>query len=136
MKVKKINRYYCDFCKKSGCNKYFITRHEKHCTLNPERKCRFCQKAEQETRPMKELTAVLHKTKQQVDALGDQRTIDNDAEIWKKAINKLKELTGDCPACILSAIRQANCVSECNFDYKAEVNSFWADFRYDSYGDY
>lgn len=42
MRVKKVNRYYCDFCKKSNCSKHAMELHEKHCTMNPDRQCRLC----------------------------------------------------------------------------------------------
>jgi len=42
MKTKKVNRYYCDFCNKSGCNSGHIKAHEKKCCKNPFRICEMC----------------------------------------------------------------------------------------------
>ena len=39
--LKKV--YYCDFCKKKGLSASSISKHEKHCTLNPKRECRLCK---------------------------------------------------------------------------------------------
>lgn len=44
MRSKRVWRYYCDFCKKSGCHSGHMREHEKHCVRNPERKCRRCAK--------------------------------------------------------------------------------------------
>lgn len=43
MKVKRVNRYYCDFCRKGLCSKYWMERHESSCTANPKRQCRMCE---------------------------------------------------------------------------------------------
>jgi len=39
-KIRKV--YYCEFCRKHGLR--MISTHEKHCTLNPKRECRVCEK--------------------------------------------------------------------------------------------
>lgn len=51
MKVKKVNRYYCDFCRKGLCSKYWMERHESSCTANPKRECRMCQAFERADLP-------------------------------------------------------------------------------------
>lgn len=43
MKVKRVNRYYCDHCKKSGCGKSALMKHERGCMRNPGRVCGFCE---------------------------------------------------------------------------------------------
>lgn len=43
MEKKKVWRYYCDFCKKSNCSGAAMSKHEKHCTSNPDRECRMCE---------------------------------------------------------------------------------------------
>ena len=37
-----FNRYYRDFCKKSGGSAYHMRRHESACTANPNRQCGMC----------------------------------------------------------------------------------------------
>ena len=39
--LKKV--YYCDFCKKKGMSASAMSKHEKHCTLNPTRECGLCK---------------------------------------------------------------------------------------------
>ncbi|MCG3203975.1 MAG: hypothetical protein KCHDKBKB_00652 [Elusimicrobia bacterium] len=35
--------YYCEFCKnKKGLSASHMSRHERHCTMNPNRECRLC----------------------------------------------------------------------------------------------
>ena len=43
MKIIKVNRYYCDFCKKANCSAPAMSLHERHCTLNPNRTCCMCK---------------------------------------------------------------------------------------------
>lgn len=61
MRRKPSYRYYCDYCKKSGGSGSAMAIHEKHCTMNPNRVCRFCATGADwgmEQHPMAE--AVLH----------------------------------------------------------------------------
>lgn len=59
-KVKKW-RYYCDFCKKSGCSGHHIVKHETHCCRNPNRVCRMCVAAgDVEQQPSDVLLAALN----------------------------------------------------------------------------
>jgi hypothetical protein len=39
MTINEKKVYYCDFCKKHGLSSYWMREHEKHCTLNPDRRC-------------------------------------------------------------------------------------------------
>lgn len=59
MRVKKVNRYYCEFCKKSGQSASHISKHEKRCTLNPNRHCGMCAMLENEQPGIKDLLSVL-----------------------------------------------------------------------------
>ena len=42
MRVQLKKVYYCDFCKKKGMSAASMSKHEKHCTLNPSRQCGLC----------------------------------------------------------------------------------------------
>lgn len=84
MKQKMMMRYYCDFCKKSGCSSYHMRRHEESCTANPGRKCRMCETAQ----GMPELVEATRKCTE-----GD--------------IGPLREAAEGCPACMLAGIRQS-----------------------------
>ena len=84
MTKKKVWRYYCQYCKKSGCSGGIIAKHEGSCTNNPSRKCAACKLAQLEQRPMPDLVAAI-----------------------RDGIEKCKEVAEGCPMCILSAIRQS-----------------------------
>lgn len=115
MKVAMRKRYYCDHCKKSGGSRVHMEKHEAGCTLNPNRKCGFCEHGETVTQPMPDLIA----------ALGN-----GDAE----GMAKLRELAGNCPGCILAALRQSQALTPWTlnpqgtyfeFDFKKESAAFW-----------
>lgn len=110
MKVKKVNRYYCDFCKKANCSSVSISRHEKHCTMNPKRECRMCKILKNKTVPMKKLLQITPTT-----------------NATKELLEPLRGLVDNCPACILAALRQSGCTDYTLFDYKKEVEAFWAE---------
>ena len=61
------------------------------------------------------------------------QTIDADwtpvKEATEAAMPKLREAAGNCPACILAALRQAgkSIVYFSGFDFKSECKDFWAD---------
>jgi len=127
MKTKKVNRYYCDFCKKAGCNAYWIRRHEERCTMNPNRFCGFCKMLDNEQLPMASLIELLPNPGKftKVDEFGDKYITGFD-EAMKKALDKLRDTTGNCPACILAAIRQSGIpVYATKFDFKRECQNVW-----------
>ena len=41
-KTKLVQQNGCDFCGKVGYSASWISRHEKHCTMNPDRECGMC----------------------------------------------------------------------------------------------
>jgi hypothetical protein len=114
MRKKKVWRYYCDHCKKSGCSGGHMARHETGCTRNPNRACGMCKRVgDVEQQP----TDVL------VDALVNG------------GLEKLRAVAEACPACMLAAIIQTRVrLGEASFDgawsefdFKAECKSWWHD---------
>ena len=87
MKIKKINRYYCDHCGKGHFHRTKAVRHEQGCTSNKERICGVCTTQQV---PLKELFQIL-----------DKITVENRDGITLA----LKLKANFCPACILTAIR-------------------------------
>lgn len=87
MRRKRSWRYYCDFCKKSGGSASSLSVHERHCTMNPGRECRMCE------RPRR------LRIRDVAEAIG--AALRNSAG----GLEELRSLAGDCPACMLSAIR-------------------------------
>ena len=124
MKKKKVWRYYCEFCKKSGCNASHMKRHEAGCTANPNRVCGLCHAAGLSQKPINDLIAALGN--------GD-----------KVGVETLRELADNCPTCMLAAIRQSGLQHgsdgeslpdgtgyydpglHVEFDYRSELADFW-----------
>jgi hypothetical protein len=136
MRIKKVYRYYCDFCKKSGGSKYHIREHEKHCTMNPNRQCGMCEYAGFTQKPMNELLAILPEMNEFTIDYGESGSLVIDSQKINNAVKELVEFTQGCPACIMAAIRQKGIfVSLTNYDYKEEVARFWqgngARYKYD-----
>jgi hypothetical protein len=121
MKDKMVHRYYCDFCKKSGCGKYAMEQHELHCTMNPGRSCGMCAMVGEKQADTESMLDVLP------DGLDNPRDELLRVEI-KKQMPILREITHNCPACILAALRQSHL--ECGdyieaFDFQAEAKEFF-----------
>jgi hypothetical protein len=129
MKIKKVNRYYCDFCKKANCSGGAIKRHEERCTMNPNRKCGMCSLVQANQKPMSELLALLPDPKQfEISNDWGKSFTDGLATASNLALDTLKEKTGGCPACILAALRQKGIpVWMTNFNFKAECEAVWTD---------
>lgn len=93
--------------------------------MNPSRKCGMCDTMGEEQQPMAELLAILPDPSPFwiEDELGltfrSTSTID-------EAIDKLRNITGNCPACILAALRQ-KCIPipATKFNFTEECESFW-----------
>ena len=115
MRVKKVNRYYCDFCKKSGCSGGALKKHELHCTMNPNRICRMCALAKEEQTPMTTLLATLPIMIFDVTAPAPPDI----------NIDALRESAHNCPVCIFSALRQKGIpIYYTGFDYQVEATEF------------
>jgi len=121
MKTKKVNRYYCDYCQKSGGAAGHIRRHESACTMNPNRVCRTCLLMEATQAKMEDLIAILpnaelHKTDS--DDYSPTLTV-----AANEVLPKLRKAANNCPACILAAIRQAHIPVPMvtDFDFAAEL---------------
>lgn len=101
MTSRKVWRYYCDHCRKGGCNKAAMATHEKHCTANPERVCRMCSLIEGYHKPMAELIMAI------------------DGSLPDCGLQNLRDLASNCPVCIFAAIRQSGFN---NREYEPEAN--------------
>lgn len=92
--------------------------------MNPDRYCGVCESIasrdnEEHTQAaMTDLIAAL-------PVEGDV-DVEDMYEAVADAMPSLIELAGNCPACILAAIRQAKWVGVAEYDYKAETQSLWA----------
>lgn len=84
-------RYYCDHCNKGNGSPSAMRRHERGCTLNPQRVCGMCAKLAEDGGP---------EPAPPRDEL--LRLLDNEG------FKAMREAANDCPACILSALRARN----------------------------
>ena len=129
MKVKKINRYYCDYCKKANCSSASISKHEKSCTLNPNRICRMCAMFDLPQTSMNELLAILPKPEILEDDIGLLSYV-NIGDVEKSMV-ELRSVSNNCPACIMAAIRQKGFPVPAihSFSFTEECKEWWADFN-------
>lgn len=131
-------RYYCDHCKKSGGSKSSMEKHENGCIRNPNRVCGFCAALERvggdvTRRTLQTLVVVLQ----------------------ERGLESLRKEAEFCPGCTFAAIVQSRQQQEAEFknratpfkdyifepkegfifqeqyDFKADVKSFWSEFQYD-----
>jgi hypothetical protein len=129
MKEKTVVHYICEFCGKVQHKRSSMARHEKHCTKNPNRECRMCDAIGESPTPMPELLAVLPdpKSKKYIDdkhryagTIYDLLKVDTEA-----ALPKLRELTSNCPACMMAALRQRAIPVPMVMSFKEECGRFW-----------
>ena len=101
-KIRKI--YYCEYCKKHGMRKPDMEKHEKHCTLNMNRKCRLCGKQE-----------------------GIEDMLDGYLDIEGKNVDaeELMDNLNGCPVCTLAVIRCSRKIGV-SFDYEKELQKWWS----------
>lgn len=120
MKVKKVNRYSCDFCKKRTFTAHSMRKHEEHCTMNPDRKCGMCRYADHDQPVLKDLIVVLPVEGSNYEWFG---------EAVNDALPKLREAAANCPACIMAALRQAKIPVPMvdDFKFKDECEAFLAE---------
>jgi len=139
MKTKLRNRYYCDFCKKSGGHAGYMRKHESRCTLNPDRHCGFCDINEENIQPaMKDMLALLPDIAQFTTHVADDfgeweyDTFDSDklTKAANEALIELRKLS-DCPGCIMAALRQKGIPVPLvtDFSFKEESKRVWSDFN-------
>lgn len=143
MKRKQVWQYSCDFCKRKKLSASAISNHEKHCTMNPNRECRVCKMVEDDRDadfvpvPLPSLIALLPDSSafhEAADAYGrwDEgspyfQISDKLQDAVAEALPALRKAAGDCPACIMAALRQAKIpvpMAE-KFNFTAEMKEIW-----------
>lgn len=83
-------RYYCDHCNKGNGSPSAMKRHERGCTLNPDRVCGMC-------------AALVNEGGEAAAPAGELRRV-LDAE----GFYAMCKAANDCPACILTVLRPLN----------------------------
>ncbi|MFA5715181.1 MAG: hypothetical protein WC998_05550 [Candidatus Paceibacterota bacterium] len=149
MKTVKKNVYYCDFCKKRGLSASSMSKHEKHCTANPNRICRLCENSLN----IGEIVTELKKrfVIKQVTLSGSQYfegEMDIEVVEWigePITFGEVENIAENCPNCMLAIIRQTGLsqhpfdneigINQFNFKYKEYSSSYFADKQRDNYND-
>ena len=122
--------FYCDFCARHRLSRHAIEQHERTCTLNPDRDCRWSFNGKEH--PDFDLGAAVAHLRERVE--GGSRTPFTSADIdW------LHDECEGCPPCMLAALRQSGAVdyhyddrSQRIFDYENEVTEYRKAERDDS----
>ena len=151
MRVETKQVFYCDFCKGRKLSRLAMEKHELHCTMNPERTCRWWISGDHGDHDRVRKLIPTHpyygKDGQPPHAMprglarwvrmfGPRHTAD-----WSRDdtfIRQLREHALGCPACMLSAIRQSGVDRTCLYDgdhiwdydlevkrYREEEHEFW-----------
>ena len=115
-----------------------MTQHELHCTMNPKRKCRMCKLMGLETKPMEELKAIfpqeiIAKITETDNCIFPNLILSQDEceRISAPYLKGLHDATDNCPACILSTLRQLGVhPRSIGYDYQEEVKSFWYEYNW------
>lgn len=137
MRTKKVNRYWCDYCNKAGLQAGAMRKHELHCTLNPNRKCRVCDLLENCRTPLADLMAMLpdttayHAPEYLINGGIEETEHYKLTEAMKAILPAFREASGNCPACMLAAMRLKKVPVPMveGFDFKAEMKSIFDDIN-------
>jgi hypothetical protein len=129
MITKVKNVYYCEFCKKHSLSGGSLSKHEKHCTGNPNRECRLCGR--------QSILDLIKKYKNAYKIIIKPESLDEPwrGEIqtvkWLKKISleNIKDDVENCPICTLAILRICKLniwlIDEFRFDYKEELREWW-----------
>lgn len=125
-KIKPV--YYCEFCNKSGRGKWQMERHEKHCTVNPDRACRMCEYSTAEPIDVREILTTHPPPKVYLDEEFGCFTNESQVEA-REWFDKVTENV-ECPACKLALIRCAGFPYRIvEFNFKAEKDAIFAAYN-------
>jgi hypothetical protein len=110
-----------------------MKRHEQRCTMNPNRDCGVCGLVEGLHESIPKLVAMLPNPSEYThdDGLGGQWFTDALSIATNDALARLREATGNCPACVLAAIRQAGIPVPMvtDFDWAKEMAVVWTEIN-------
>lgn len=135
MKTKVKNVYYCEYCNKHGLRSDAMEKHEKHCTLNPNRECRLCGNENIKDIIKKYSNAYTFEE----EPIGN---LDNTIVIkWEKkfSLDDINDDVEGCPVCILTVLRCAKlsespvCFKLGEFNYKEALQEWWDNENAETY---
>lgn len=99
--------YYCDHCTKHGMSRHAMVKHERYCTMNPRRTCRWhlLDYGPREGGGVHTMRKGLPRWIRLKKPLGEEDIV------------QLREYCEGCPACMLAAIRQCGIERYLLFDW-------------------
>ena len=129
MKSVKKFVYYCDHCNKRSLSKFHMNKHENGCTLNPQRKCKFCEGVD-----LPEITEAIKNRYEIVDEKDKEYGFTFRKVNWigePVTLKEIETIADGCPNCMLSIIRQSGLVGypfggDFTFDYKTKCADWYA----------
>ena len=121
MKIKVCKIYYCDFCGKHRHFSGVMAVHEKHCTMNPNRECRMCERI---GLPKETIASVKRAYKTLLSHKIDHGINGVYVANFNKRIEKLYQDLG-CPACMLAVLRQHQGDWMNEWDFQEELKKYW-----------
>ncbi len=133
MKERMVRQLSCDYCNKKGYQRPAMERHELCCTMNPNRVCKTCGLVGGIQKPIKDLISIMPSpTEEDANQCGEGCMFgDENTERINGAIEKLRDATDGCPACMLATLRQWGVCSNNSFDYKKEMKSLFDEINAD-----
>jgi len=131
MRTKLVKRYWCDFCNKAGLSAGAMAKHEKHCTMNPNRECRVCKMVDSAQHSLASLIALLPVPVLHNNEWGVTEFQPGFEDAVMAAIPSLRKEADNCPACIMAALRQAKIPVPIarEFNFTEEMKSILADIN-------
>ena len=133
-KIKKV--YYCDFCKKHSLTSWSLEKHEKHCTLNPQRYCRICQTQRVNEHWIKKLQDAFKTMEAKKQATpSSPAAFSYSGEIvseFQHKFDEIKRETG-CPICFLSIVRLSKITTYLTtYNFQKEMQEYWNEVNQDN----
>lgn len=121
MIVKTKQVFYCSHCRKHGLSRAAMEKHERYCTMNPARRCRWHLLDDMPSTRMLSSGVGAHGMRR-----GLPRWVRIFAPITEERLRQLREHALGCPACMLAAVRQSDIDSFARdrFDYGAEIKRY------------
>lgn len=129
MKVTKMTRTRCecDFCGKKNWSVGHMKRHEERCTKNPDRTCGVCKMIAAKQQPMEKLLELLPVPAIKEGKYEDFVLVSPTTEELNNCLPALRKACDDCPACMMSAIRQKGYFVSwaTGFSWEKEMANIW-----------
>ena len=127
--------YYCEHCGKHLLTRHAMERHERRCTLNPDRVCGFCDGGH-DLKALAESFARRCKVIEDITSGGYVSWVPNVVDF---TANDILDAVDGCPACALAVIRLARvphgdsseplAPAWVQYDYDAAKHAWWASHR-------